>query len=352
MLAYIVLLALVTGGLSAVLCPTRVYPQRTVHLPHPTSCSKFLTCVGNHPVEQDCPAGLYWNIEQAFCDYPGVSGCSRGEHAQQLEKQLFNSTAVVNSICLPQFDRCPLNSNPTEQMIFVKHQDCRKFYACAQTHQVELSCPPNLYWNSQGCVCDYEVEAECIEMKRPNDDVPVIDEEPIEPENGEDQEPVDEPEQSGDEDTEPEIAPDQEPEPEENNKPDDADAHEPAEEPEQNADEVPEGDGPIARVRRAVDGDDPSGSGGSSGSESSGGESSGSGSSGSGSSGSESSGGESSGGESSGSGSSGSGSSGGGSSGSGSSGGGSSGAPVESGADVKTASSIAIIAFTAVMSLL
>lgn len=293
MLALIVVLSLVTGGLSSVLCPTKVDPAKTVHLPHPTSCSKFLTCVGNHPVEQDCPAGLHWNVENSFCDYPRASGCSRGEDSDQLDNRPFNSTAVANSICLPQSSRCPLNSNPSQDVIFLKHRDCRKFYACVSTQQVELSCPPELYWNSRACVCDYEVEAECEGMNRLMEDVP----EEVDGKQ-EDQEPKQDPAQEQD----------QEPE------------SEPAEEPEESADDVSE-----VRVRRAADG---SSSSGNSGSSSSGSDTSGS----------------------SGSGSSGSGSSG--SSGSSSSGSGSSGSTSQSGADIRAVSSIAMLAFTAAMSVL
>lgn len=299
MLALIVVLSLVTGGLSSILCPTKVDPAKTVHLPHPTSCSKFLTCVGNHPVEQDCPAGLHWNVENSFCDYPRASGCSRGENSDQLDNRPFNSTAVANSICLPQSSRCPLNSNPSQDVIFLKHRDCRKFYACVSTQQVELSCPPELYWNARACVCDYEVEAECEGMNRLMEDVPEETDE--KPEDAEVQEPEQEPAQEQD----------QEPE------------SEPAEEPEESADDVSE-----VRVRRAADG---SSSSGNSGSSSSGSDTSGSSGS-------------------SGSGSSGSGSSG--SSGSSSSGSGSSGSTSQSGADIRAVSSIAMLAFTAAMSVL
>uniref|UniRef100_A0A1W7R8U8 Putative peritrophin-1 n=1 Tax=Aedes albopictus TaxID=7160 RepID=A0A1W7R8U8_AEDAL len=280
MLALIVVLSLVTGGLSSVLCPTKVDPAKTVHLPHPTSCSKFLTCVGNHPVEQDCPAGLHWNVENSFCDYPRASGCSRGEDSDQLDSRPFNSTAVANSICLPQSSRCPLNSNPSQDVIFLKHRDCRKFYACVSTQQVELSCPPELYWNARACVCDYEVESECEGMNRLMEDVP--EEVDGKPEDAEAQVPEQEPAQEQD----------QEPE------------SEPAEENEQSADFASE-----VRVRRAADasssssnGSDTSGSSGSSGSSSSGS--------------------------------------------------GSSGSTSQSGADIRAVSSIAMLAFTAAMSVL
>ncbi|XP_019533670.2 peritrophin-1 [Aedes albopictus] len=283
MLTLIVVLSLVTGSLSSVLCPTKVDPAKTVHLPHPTSCSKFLTCVGNHPVEQDCPAGLHWNVGNSFCDYPRASGCSRGEDSDQLDNRPYNSTAVANSICLPQSSRCPLNSNPSQDVIFLKHRDCRKFYACVSTQQVELSCPPELYWNARACVCDYEVEAECEGMNRLMEDVP--EEVDGKPEDAEAQVPEQEPAQEQD----------QEPE------------SEPAEENEQSADFASE-----VRVRRAADASSSS----SNGSDTSG--SSGSGSSGS----------------------------------SGTSGSGSSGSTSQSGADIRAVSSIAMLAFTAAMSVL
>ncbi|XP_055626064.1 uncharacterized protein LOC129768434 [Toxorhynchites rutilus septentrionalis] len=148
---------LITGGYASLLCPTDFDPSVTVHIPHPTSCSKFLTCVGSQPVEQDCPAGLEWNESATLCDYRRAAKCTRPPNS----KQHFNASLLSRSQCMSESNSCPVATSPDDQVVFMKHHNCRKFYACVATHPVELSCPHNLYWNSQECVCDYNVEPDC-----------------------------------------------------------------------------------------------------------------------------------------------------------------------------------------------
>lgn len=49
--------------------------HETVHLPHPYSCNKYLTCLSKSVLLQSCPANLHWNIEKAMCDYPEEVKC-------------------------------------------------------------------------------------------------------------------------------------------------------------------------------------------------------------------------------------------------------------------------------------
>ncbi|XP_058835366.1 peritrophin-1-like [Topomyia yanbarensis] len=161
-LALLVTFGLVTGGLSSLLCPFKFDPSVTVHLPHPTDCAKYLTCVGSSPVEQYCPAGLHWNQDLNLCDYPRASRCTRGS-APQLAR--FNlSTIAVSRHCLPATDQCSENSDQQEDVVFLKHPDCRKFYACVSAQPVELNCPRNLYWNAESCACDYQIDDTCDEF--------------------------------------------------------------------------------------------------------------------------------------------------------------------------------------------
>ncbi|XP_053686532.1 peritrophin-1-like [Sabethes cyaneus] len=291
----LITLCLVSGALSSLLCPRKFNPELTVHLAHPIDCGKFLTCVGSHPVEQSCPSGLHWNEEQGFCDYPRASNCSRGDAAKEAQ---FNLTTISHSQqCLPQTARCPVNSKPREEVVFVKHRNCRKFYACVSAQPIELSCPYQLYWNSKSCICDYDVDDECNEDgDRIEDDV-----EEAQPEDGD-----------ADEEQEQE---------EEQPKEDEA-------EQSQSEANASSSESTAVRVRRAADN---SGSGANSGGS---GSAANSGSSGSGSNANTGPGSGSNPGSNSGS-----------SSGSGS-------APVQSGADIHTVSSIAVLLFTVTMSVL
>ncbi|EAT38920.1 AAEL009226-PA [Aedes aegypti] len=58
-------------------CPAN--PSQTVHLPNPTDCGKFLTCVWGNTVQQSCPAGLHWNARLQVCDWPANTYCA-SEH--------------------------------------------------------------------------------------------------------------------------------------------------------------------------------------------------------------------------------------------------------------------------------
>ncbi|XP_058463316.1 peritrophin-1-like isoform X2 [Malaya genurostris] len=188
-------IGLIAGGQSSILCPLQFDPSVTVHLPHPTDCSKYLTCVGSTPVEQYCPAGLHWNHEANQCDYPRASRCSRGAAAS--ERATFNlSDITVGQYCSPKGDQCPKSDDPKPNVVFLKHSDCRKFRACIAAEPVELRCPEDLYWNADSCVCDYLKDAECDESfeRKSNiasNEVEVEDEAPIEVDNAEN---VEEPE--------------------------------------------------------------------------------------------------------------------------------------------------------------
>uniref|UniRef100_A0A182N7H0 Chitin-binding type-2 domain-containing protein n=1 Tax=Anopheles dirus TaxID=7168 RepID=A0A182N7H0_9DIPT len=130
-----------------------------LHLPHPTDCGRYLTCVGTTAIEQRCPSGAEWDDRESTCLYPGVSRCSKVDRLEMAPP-----SELINSKCPPQLARCPVNANPKEDVIFMPHNDCRKFYACVSTVPVELSCPKRLYWNHESCRCDYVQPAgkECV----------------------------------------------------------------------------------------------------------------------------------------------------------------------------------------------
>ncbi|XP_058125639.1 peritrophin-1-like [Anopheles coustani] len=132
------------------------------HLPHPTDCARYLTCVGSTPVELRCPDGLEWNTRGSTCSPPDVAQCSL---SQKVPSSLLRSErARIVGKCPPQLSRCPIAWNPTDDVVFMTHGDCRKFYVCSPGGPIELSCPQRLYWNHEACRCDYgrPSEAECV----------------------------------------------------------------------------------------------------------------------------------------------------------------------------------------------
>uniref|UniRef100_A0A182IVK0 Chitin-binding type-2 domain-containing protein n=1 Tax=Anopheles atroparvus TaxID=41427 RepID=A0A182IVK0_ANOAO len=134
-------------------CPSGSGVGQTDHLPHPTDCGRYLTCVGSTPVEQRCPAGLQWSEREATCVTPDEAQCSPAASQDGALSIVVAGKAVGK--CAPQLSRCPVAAKPTEEVILIPHGDCRKFYACGPRGPIELSCPARLYWNHESCRCDY-----------------------------------------------------------------------------------------------------------------------------------------------------------------------------------------------------
>ncbi|XP_055628287.1 peritrophin-1-like [Toxorhynchites rutilus septentrionalis] len=122
-------------------CPAVDDPLIAVHFPHPTDCSKFLTCSWGQLVEQSCPAGQLWNDARKYCDFPANVQCDEPN---------------------PPANECPQIADP-EHTVFIPHADCAKFYICTWNGvAVEKDCPAGLHWNQQLSHCDYPQQAGCV----------------------------------------------------------------------------------------------------------------------------------------------------------------------------------------------
>jgi len=44
--------------------------------PHPTNCTKFITCSNQRKYEMNCPHGLHFNSNLLMCDYPANANCN------------------------------------------------------------------------------------------------------------------------------------------------------------------------------------------------------------------------------------------------------------------------------------
>ncbi|XP_019545234.2 probable chitinase 10 [Aedes albopictus] len=131
-------------------CPPESNNETVVYLPHPSDCSKFLSCHWGNLVELSCPNGTLWNDGIKACDLQANVNCT-------LEPA--TTTAPV--------EKCPEQYNPDHQ-VYLPHEDCTKYYICSWGGvAIEQKCPPNLHWNQQLSYCDYPGLAGCNSTSSP-----------------------------------------------------------------------------------------------------------------------------------------------------------------------------------------
>lgn len=152
-------------------CPTVEDPKNPIHYPHPTECSKFLTCSWGSLVEQNCPEGHLWNDLMKYCDYPENVDCigmstppthtSTSSNEETTTAELQSSTTTLTTVPAPS-DRCPEVYDPYQQVYF-PHVDCSKYYICtAEGNKLEQNCPAGLHWSQSFGYCDWPEVAECV----------------------------------------------------------------------------------------------------------------------------------------------------------------------------------------------
>lgn len=106
-------------------------PLQPTFLPHPTDCSKYLTCVSGETVAKSCPNGLHWNNLRKICDLPWVASCN------------------------PRPVDCSFGQ-------LLPHVDCDKYYLCLEnSRKVVLYCPQFLHFNERSKKCVYWWYAGC-----------------------------------------------------------------------------------------------------------------------------------------------------------------------------------------------
>lgn len=169
----------ITSAASDPLCPPTNDPENVIHYPHPTDCSKFLTCSWGNLIEQKCPQGHHWNDEQKYCDYPESANCQlegssteapqtptwppTGAESTTTTERPFTTTRTTTErpTTSEPAGKCPESYDPDNQ-VFFPHVDCGKYYVCRWDGvPIEMNCPVGLHWSQSKSQCDYPAQAGC-----------------------------------------------------------------------------------------------------------------------------------------------------------------------------------------------
>ncbi|RZF41746.1 hypothetical protein LSTR_LSTR011359 [Laodelphax striatellus] len=160
------------------------------------SCDKFVNCWDDFVVEQDCPAGLYFN-EGGFCDYPYNVDCSARQPggsqpgsgsvgggsavAPPPSSGFEQGNAVGGPVVLPPPESPPPGSEypppappapgapigpeggvcPSAYGTYRSKTNCGAFSVCVAGKPYEFICPAGLNFHEDLKVCDYPYRVEC-----------------------------------------------------------------------------------------------------------------------------------------------------------------------------------------------
>jgi hypothetical protein len=137
-------------------CVTSDNPANPNFIPHPTNCSKFLSCGSGVFVEMECPARLHFSSEKKMCDWPSQAGCIR-TNSHQLTPVAdlieISSIAMPGMKCLPS----PIRNRP---LVAPFTGDCKHFLICAGIWTL-MNCPRGLYFSVETNHCEFPENAKC-----------------------------------------------------------------------------------------------------------------------------------------------------------------------------------------------
>ncbi|GAB0098655.1 hypothetical protein DMENIID0001_144240 [Sergentomyia squamirostris] len=114
-------------------CP----PFLPFRLPHTTSCSKFVQCIGGVATVRECDVGLSFNAVLGECTFPEFSNCV---HDQQ---------------------PCPLFNDPDNLVYLSDSESCESYYLCYNNQPHSFKCINGLQWDSVAHLCRRPDDANC-----------------------------------------------------------------------------------------------------------------------------------------------------------------------------------------------
>lgn len=101
------------------ICPKTHDNKFAIIIPDNTNCSKFHICLGNHPVESECPANLIFNYELKVCDQP--EAVTLGDKYCEFADMLYEKAHYC---------------------------DCTKYVLCEFGNSTIYNCPDGFVWQS------------------------------------------------------------------------------------------------------------------------------------------------------------------------------------------------------------
>ncbi|XP_043505908.1 uncharacterized protein LOC122526519 isoform X4 [Polistes fuscatus] len=142
-------------------------------IPHPTDCTKFLSCANGMTFEMDCGPGTVFNPALSVCDWPyHVRGCEDTFKSKEDTKKIievppdpsFHNHNVHYDSNNNFADRLEHNVQPAKKKIecpedftgLLPHpENCRKFLQCANGITYVMDCGPGTAFNPLISVCDW-----------------------------------------------------------------------------------------------------------------------------------------------------------------------------------------------------
>ncbi|VVC39033.1 Chitin binding domain [Cinara cedri] len=109
--------------------------------PSESSCNKFINCWDETAIEQTCPAGLVFNPEKSYCDYPSYVDCG--------SRPITVNETSNNTKC------------PDGYGTYRSKENCGAFYVCVAGSPVDFICPGGTYYNEDFKICDYPYRVDC-----------------------------------------------------------------------------------------------------------------------------------------------------------------------------------------------
>lgn len=123
-------------------------------MPHPTNCSKFLSCSNGIYAEMECPARLQFNDVKKICDWPAEAGCKVDSNQIPAINEP-EEEAILGQSCHPS----DIKNAPR---VAAYPSSCDSFLICAGVWTL-MNCPQGLLFSVETGHCEFPENAKCCD---------------------------------------------------------------------------------------------------------------------------------------------------------------------------------------------